>query len=352
MDYISTTIELVKKLTQVAAAEGKKTGFMIGNTTKVDKEGLYFTPMRETHSMVIGGVIVYAESQAIEMSKIVDGKLDYVLVDAEKKVADRMSLSGDHANLERAVRETVQKSKLWVYKGNDLSVEALDVFLSYLFKDSLRGLGGKNIAIIGAGNLGSKLAFKLVERAANVILSRRDEVKLKIIVDAINVIKPKYNYSKVTFTTDNQAAANAADILIGTTDGIPVIKKTMIQNLSDNAIIIDAGKGTLEVEAIRMAAKKNLPVYRLDITAALAGVIETQLMMEDIVEIKMGRRKLNGETIVAGGLFGEKGDIVVDSIANPEVVFGIANGEGDFVRNLSEFQYSKLKGIKEIISRQ
>ena len=126
----------------------------------------------------------------------------------------------------------------------------------------------------------------------------------------------------------------------------------MVQNLSENAIIIDAGKGTMEVEAIRMAEKKNLKVYRLDISAALAGMIETQIVMEDIVKIKIGRRKFNSVSIVSGGLLGKEGDIVVDNIANPEVVFGIANGEGDFVRNLSEFQYRKLKGIKEIISRQ
>jgi len=352
MDNISKTSELVKNINQVASIEGKQTGFLIGNTTKVDSHGMYFTPIRKTRSMVLGGAIVYSEAQAIKIAKLVDGKLDYILVDAEKKVADSMSLSGDQANIERAVRETVSKSKLWVYKGNDLSVEAVDVFISYLFKDYLKGLGGKKIAIIGAGNMGAKLALKLVERGGDIVLTRRDKVKLKTIVDAINLIKPKYTYAEVNYTTDNQIAANGADVLIGTTNGIPAITKNMVQDLAESALIIDVGKGTMEIDAIIMASKKNISVFRLDISAALAGVIEAQLVMEDIVKRKMGSRKLNSETIVAGGVFGKAGDIVVDNITKPEVVYGIANGKGDFVRNLSEFQYRKLKGIKEIISRQ
>ena len=74
------------------------------------------------------------------------------------------------------------------------------------------------------------------------------------------------------------------------------------------------------------------------------------IIQRDIVEIKMGRRKLNGETIVAGGLFGEKGDIVVDNIANPEVVFGIANGKGDFVRNLLANQSRRIKRLQSFIA--
>jgi hypothetical protein len=351
MDYITKTNELVSKIAHVAASEGKKTGFMIGNTAKVDRHGMYFTPMRKTRSMVLGGAIVYSENQAIEIAKIVDGNLEYILVDAEKKVADSMSLSGDHANMERAVRETVKKSKIWVYKGNDLSVEAVDVFIAYLFKDSLKGLGGKKVAIIGAGNLGSKLALKLVERAADIVLTRRDEAKLKTIVDAINLIKPKYTYAEVNYTTDNRIAANGADILIGTTNGTPAITKIMVQNLSESALIIDAGKGTLEIDAIKLALKKNLAVYRLDISVALAGVVETLLEMENVAESKMGRRRHNGEHLVAGGLFGKIGDIVVDNIVKPEVIYGIANGEGDFIRNFSGGQNKKIENMKGEISK-
>ena len=121
--------------------------------------------------MVLGGVIVYSESQAIEIAKALDGEVDYVLVDAEKKIPAEMSLSGGAANVERAVREAVKKSKLWIYKGNDLSVEAVDTLLTELTKDRVRGVGSAKVTILGAGNLGSKLALKLVERGAHVTIT-------------------------------------------------------------------------------------------------------------------------------------------------------------------------------------
>ena len=276
-------------------------------------------------------------------------KVDYIIVDVEKKVADSMSLSGESANIERAVRQSTYKSKLWVYKGNDLSVEAVDSFLAYIFKDSLRGLGNKKIAIIGGGNLGSKLALKLVERGANVFISRRNKKKLEAIAHAINLIKPNHTYANVEYSTDNLFISNKAEILIGTTNGIGVIDANIINKLKESAIVIDVGKGTLTKEGLLAAEKRGLNIYRLDITAALFGMLETQLEMECIIEENMGRLKFNGENIASGGLLGRKDEIIVDSIHNPSIVYGISNGRGDFIRILSPKQIERLKNIKDFI---
>ena len=122
MEYKRHTKELVEEVLKIASAENKLSGFCIGNTSKIDDSGLYFTPIRNTRIMVIAGVMVYSEMHAIEIAKLADGKVDYILVDAEKKIPDCMSRFGDSANVERAVREVTKRSKLWIYKGNDLAV--------------------------------------------------------------------------------------------------------------------------------------------------------------------------------------------------------------------------------------
>ena len=174
MDHKERTERLVEEVLDLAARENKLTCFTIGNTAKVDDNGLYFTPVRNTSIMVSTGCIVCGVQQAIDAAKMVDGKVDYIMVDAEKKVSDSMSLSGAPANVERAVHEVVKRSTLWIYKGNDIAVEAVDSLLGYLYitKDKLRGLGGKKVTILGAGNLGCKLALKLVERGAEVTITR------------------------------------------------------------------------------------------------------------------------------------------------------------------------------------
>ena len=340
--------DIVKTISEMAKSEGKKTGFSIGNTAKKNDEELYYTPIRSSSIMVLGGVIVYSEAQAIEIAEALDGKVDYVLVDAEKKIPAEMSRLGAPANVERAVRESVKKSRVWIYKGNDLSVEAVDTLLTELTKNRITGIGAAKITILGAGNLGSKLVMKLVERGAHVTVTQRKKEKIDTIVQALNFIKPDYTTSEVIGTTDNEEAAKGAEILIGATQGIPVITPKMIASLAENAIILDVGKGTLFPEAILLAQEMNVDIYRLDIRAALEGLISALWMTEKIVNEKMGRSLLNNENIVSGGLLGRENEIVVDNVWSPKRVYGIADGKGDFVRNLSNEQLLRIKNLESL----
>ena len=348
-DSIQQINRTIEQVVQTAKVEGKLTGFFIGNTAKIDSYGLYFTPIRNTSIMVAGGVVVYSEKQAIDVAKAVDGKVQYILVDAEKKIPNEMSLSGEPANVERAVREVIQDSALWVYKGNDLSVDAIDALLAQLTKKSVLGIGGSHISILGAGNLGTKLALKLVERGANVTISRRKQDVLDAVVKALNYIKPIYTTAIIKGTTSNEDAAKGAEILVGSTQGKPIITSKIIENLADQAIIVDVGKGTLHHDAIKMAEKRNLNIYRLDVSAAFEGVINKLWATENIVEKKFGRRFFYEENLVSGGLLGRNNEIIVDNVWSPTLIYGIADGTGDFVRNLSANQSRRIKRLQSFI---
>ena len=147
MNAIQKAKETTHQINEIAKTEGKLTGYVIGNTAKNDSNRMYFSPIRHTSVMITGGVIVYSQKQAIDIAKAVDGQVQYILVDAEKKIPDKLSLTGEPANIERAVRETIQHSTLWIYKGNDLTVEAVDTFLTQMTSNNVKGIGGKKIAI-------------------------------------------------------------------------------------------------------------------------------------------------------------------------------------------------------------
>ena len=352
MGYKKDTQALIKKIKFIADSKNKLTGFCIGNTAKINKEGLYFTPIRDTEHMVLGGVIVCSEKQAMDIVKLVDGKVDYILVDSEKKIPDKFSLDGVLANVERAVREVITKSTLWIYKGNDLSAESIDLLLAYLTRDTLRGIGGKKIAILGAGNLGCKLALSLVERGGNVFVTRRDVKKLKIIVKALNYIKPKYTVSRIAAASNNYEAARFADILIGATQGVAVITSKMIRSLSPGAIIIEAGKGTFYHNALKTAHELKIEVYRLDISAAFKGLIGKLFAIEHTVKNGLGRRTFYGIPILSGGLMGITGEVVVDNIHNPKLVYGIADGKGDFIRKPKGGYAQRIKKVQKLINKR
>ena len=136
MDFIKSLSRNVKIIKNIANDERKLSGFMIGNTSKLEKNNFYFTPLRKTKSMVLSGLIVYKEFYAAQAAKFLDGKIDYILVDAEKKIPPKKN--GDPSNIERRVRENLSKTPMWVYKGNDLTVDAVDIFLTNFLKKKFK----------------------------------------------------------------------------------------------------------------------------------------------------------------------------------------------------------------------
>jgi len=60
---------------------------------------------------------------------------------------------------------------------------------------------------------------------------------------ALNYIKPVYTTSRITRTTINEdARLEDAENLIVATQGVPVITSKIVDNLADQAIIVDVGK--------------------------------------------------------------------------------------------------------------
>ena len=72
----------------------------------------------------------------------------------------------------------------------------------------------------------------MVERGAKVFLTRKNFKKLNGTVETLNSIKPIYTREKVNPVKDNFKAIRSADIIIGATNGKPVISKRMLLQLS------------------------------------------------------------------------------------------------------------------------
>lgn len=349
MIYETQTEKILEEVIKLAQHEGKLTGFCIGSTRKVSSGGLYFSPIRKTAQLIAGSVIVYKVMQAAEIARLVNGRVQYVFVDAEKNVDQDNHNPEDVGNIERAVREVVTQSTVLTYKGNDLSVDSIDCMLTHLLADPVQGMSGKKVAIIGAGNVGCKLALKLVERGAHVILTRRSREKLNTIVRALNYIKPSETIASVVGMTDNEKAACDADVLVGLTPGTPAITDTMIERLAPNALVIDGGKGSLYPEAIKRAEELGLSIFRLDIRAAFESQVALLLEMKCILENTVGRRQFEGVSLVSGGLLGRTNEVVVDNVHRPTAIYGVADGRGDFLRALTPAELEKLEIVNRIL---
>ena len=327
------SMQKVKEIAQTVvdkAAKAKKISiFSIANTANKNNASLLFPAVRETSSTIAGNVLVASAAQAKEIVRILDGVVDVILLDVETKVPGLK-------NTYMEIAGSVQKSKLLTFKPNDITVDAVDAFLAQRVAPLYR----KKVAIIGAGNIGSKIALRLVEREVNVVMTKPDADSLEKIAIGLNCIKPKHVTAEIQWTTDNVKASCDADVLIGCTAGLPVINEEMVMKMKAGGILLDVGNGTLFPGALEVARKRDIQVFCLFMRPAYEGAVQTIFATEHLMN-KMGCRSLGNFSIISGGVMGALGDVIVDDVTAPQRILAIANGCGDVISNIDDPRFSQ-----------
>jgi len=329
--------KLANRIVLEAKEKGKKPFFTIATKRKTENSECFFPPLRENKDYISGNVILYSKEDVKKVVRAIDGVVEEILVDVEPK-------EGDIKNLEMIVKNIAKKSRVSTIKINDLTADACDEIIAQKFGSLI----DTKIAVIGAGNIGAKLAIKLLERGANVVITRPKKEEVETIAKAINMIAPSCRY-KLFPETDNEKAINEADIIIGLTPGIPVINKYMVKNMSKNGTIIDAGIGTVQKEGIEAAQRRKIEVFRLDMRPGFFGKLTTIIETRSFREECQGTRNKKIYKIVAGGIIGEEGDVVVDKIKDPNEAIGVCDGKGGLKKNLSEQDLMKIREVKKEI---
>jgi hypothetical protein len=336
-DIQNLIVELQKK------AGDRKKGFVIGNSSDLFTDHFYYRiPLREAEELIYTGVIVRDVETAIKIACIIDGCVDYIFVDAEKKIRKIYYGEKDAGNIEKAIKEKVKKSKIFPYKGNDLAVEALDQLLASIVAD----LGGLQVAVVGAGNLGSKIALKLVERGAYVRLYRRNSIKLQHITEGLNAVKSEHTLSYISAKNSIHDACLNADIIIACANekSIIPIEAVSLMNPSGPRILIDAGKGCFEKNVL-----EKYQIFRLDVSVVQQSTFSSLLKTENMYTKPIGRLRIeNGINLVSLGLLGRYGEIIVDDIYHPKKVIGVCDGAGFLLKDVSEFEEA-LKSLHDKI---
>lgn len=362
---------MLGKMQSITSESGGRCFFTIGNTAK-PTENLrpYTTPIRKVSNGIVCGVVVFTQTQGVLAAMLADTLVDSIIVDAEKKIPlcagvdpapfealglslpDMNNLEGitsgtDKCNLSSSCSAVIKSADFFEYKSNDMTVEGLWYYLA----NNMNGLTGKCIAVIGGGNIGFKLAIKLVESGSNVHFVRRDRVKGQALVDAANLIKPAATTASVSYNDNVVQASTSCDAVIGCTNGKAVIDTMVVNAMNPQGLLVDVGKGSVTAEAVILAAEKGINVLRFDVTSAIDGMIAT-IESNRAVSAKIGRKVIaEGIAVVSGGYLGAEGDIVVDDYRKPEQIFGVCDGHGDFKQQISprdELNLNRLSNDCEI----
>jgi len=350
---ISNFTESILKNIDEAKKTKKLIVFTIASTAKQEPEP-FMNPLREYKDFCILGCILFDQSLLIKLIELIDTKVDIVLVDAEKKIPlhsvsyNQKNLPGERTignfetgNFSKICFTSFQNPKVFEYKPNDLTVNAAWMFVS----QKLNSFTGKKISILGIGNIGSKLALKLVECGADVHIYSKDFFKTHLITQALNLMKPIGTIASVTCHRDPLSATFASDVVIGATNGIPVISSDIISSLNKNSIVIDLGKNNLTQSAVELANEYELEICRTDITSSIESFVAEMLGLSNILDKDYGSKKIHNYLIVGGGYFGKDGSVIVDSINEPSRIFGIADGKGSVKKEHSSFDNDAIEYV-------
>ena len=334
---LKKTINILKKSKKIKC-------FFFGNTVKKEQGSFYLTGIRENQKFIYSGAIIFNDTSAKKIAKIVDGNVDFVLVDTEKKtISKRKKII---VNIEKSVKNTIKLSNILTYKGNDLTVQAADTFINNFFLKDIRGEGGKKILILVAGNIGVKLGLKLVESGANIYLYRRRKKILKKIVNAINSVIPKGTKAKVKELNSLNSNLGKFKVIVGCTSGKSILTSNHVDSFKQDTWVIDIGKGIFQEKALKKALANNMNLYRLDITPAYNAYLENIETTQKLYNFNLKKSQSHGKLkLVKRGMLTDENSIIVDNVNLPKKIYGISDGYGGF----KKIQQNTLSNLQKKI---
>jgi hypothetical protein len=338
---------------------------LISTTAKSNHEN------RLLPSHVIAGkaclnLIINDTKTAKEVMAYLDNYAPYFLIDVERKQT---------ISLWEIAQNTITKGTILPYKPNDITVNAACILINQFFQYNINQ---KKALIYGSGNIATKLALSLAEHEAHVSLAGRNLKKIGVLKEALNAILPAYSTTPITVHTNitpqechlpqerhpersegsQEVSTNLHfnlqkyDILVCALSSEHSIDEGVINQLHENALVVDIGINNLTPAFIEKAQEKSFQIFRLDVRIG-SPFIEASLEAyhRAFLSKQAGKRLINQVPCVAGGAIGARGDLIVDNISSPKQVIAIANGTGGVKKHeeYTEDDNNNLKKIKAIL---
>lgn len=344
--------QLIKNL-DIARGLNKRVVFSISTTGKVEARD-YLTPVRPCDEFVLLGCVVFSSSKLKAITEVIsEANVHHIFVDSEKKIpikfihdrGDNKGESVDTCNFSKLVKLLLPNREIFEYKPNDLTVDAVWSFLASRYST----LSGLTICIVGLGNIGTKLALKLVECGADIHVSGRDYIKTLQVASALNTVKPIGTIASLSCYRDPLSAAFGADVVIGCTNGVPVIDESIVSVLGHGARVIDVGKNNITSEGIHVAREMGCEVYRADVSHRFQSFV-TETLSYSKVKTTFGADQVSGIGVVSGGYLGKAGDVVVDNIQEPKILYGISDGAGGLKAKIDEVDVKSIRHLVKTFS--
>ncbi|HYM79335.1 MAG TPA: 4-hydroxy-2-oxovalerate aldolase [Candidatus Dormibacteraeota bacterium] len=337
---------LLRELRARAVKSGKFSALNVVTGSKPLQNILVSGNIHSTQSHVVGSVEFTDEEQLNSVLNAVDGKIDVVLLDVDRKPFGP-------ANAAQTARTQLKKTALLTYLDSRVWVEAVEDQVVRLLQELLKD---SKIVIAGDHPRSRFLALRFAERGARVTVLRDLDEAHNASIDplgSLSLVGRDLNLAWVDADSENAASAiSGANVLVAWPAGKPWFSEQMAHHLPRKAYVVDAGIGAILSEAIAEAQRRDCLLLRVNIWPALTGTLSAA--HESLLETSnsLGWETLDGVAVVAGGAMGHTGDVIVDSVHHPTRVIGVCDGQGGVRFRFNEAETERVRRVQAEINRR
>lgn len=290
----------------------------------------------ETDSEVLYPNVRESVSNIMAFIELGDMKTLEAVIEASDGVFDAIAMDGDikcgfSSSLIEYASVNVRKSKLLWYSDmsawTDAGLNLVVALESGVYK--------KNVLLTGEGPLSYKIRNRLIEMGARVFVGRLHAPEIR----------------------DREGKAVALDKLpemdlaIGAAIKERSFDPSFAEIMKQESRVYDIGIGNFSGEGIARLKAKSCTIFRIDIRAGISSAVLALFETDHLVNKVMGMTRIKGIELVAGGIMGGDGAVIIDDIHSPSHIIGIADGTGYIKKSdLSDKEEADLKFVAELIS--
>lgn len=308
-------IEIQQKIDSILNESRLKNIMLISSSNnELDiKKGSYIGGIRETKDFKIISVICQSEEQVKDLIKNNEKKMFHFFVEAEKKLPYNFKSklnNYDYSNLFQCALEELIKfnkiNKLSKWKPSDLTIKSA---INYI-REWEKTKRPRQIAIIGLGNIGCKLALGLIEEGIKVKAITRNHSKGEMICNALNKMISKYTIAKALYYENLETCIAESDILVNCASSTNFIDPEIFNLMNKPSLFLDIGKNSFKNNDQNI---DKTTLLRCDISEEIKKFVTSEINFKK-TKIPQMITTLDGTRYIEPGILGRPGDILVQNI--------------------------------------
>jgi 4-hydroxy-2-oxovalerate aldolase len=295
--------------------------------------------VQHTLAHVVGSVKYTTNGQLETILQRVDGKVDVLLLDVDRKPSGPSKPASVAA-------DTLKKTALLTYLDSRVWIAAVEDQVVRLLSENLDDV---SIVIGGDHSKSRLLAMNLAERCAHVTVLSTGRAT----PTSLGALSPSGEESIRYVEAGTREAGDRiaeARLLVVWPGGAPWLGRADAGRLAPTAYVLEADAAAIPPETRTQLQDCKALLVKLNMWPTLAGALEAAHESQRVFRECMGRATMAGVPVVAGGAMGRKGDVIVDNVRNPSRVIGIADGQGDIIFRFTPEEATSVRSVTEEIN--